>query len=193
MTYDYSEAPKQYERELIPACTIATLQLAIRFGNAGEDDLLKRSKDGACEMLDLEFTIVDGPYAKRKLWMNLVLAGTTAGHAEAAFRSRGTLKAILDSAHGLDPKDKSSQARAARTVSLKDFDGLRFVGKIGVETGKPKNDGSGQNYNDKNILEKVITPDLKEWRATEQTPPFDPPKDGGSTPPTTVNKPSWAS
>jgi hypothetical protein len=47
--------------------------MRIRPGGAGEDGLLKRSKDGSCEMLDPELTVVDGPYAHRKFWQNFVL------------------------------------------------------------------------------------------------------------------------
>jgi hypothetical protein len=57
-------------------------------------------------------------------------------------------------------------------ADLKDFDGLMFIAKIGVEKGKPKNDGSGENYADKNILAAVITPDKADWHPVTQAPPF---------------------
>ena len=57
----------------------------------------------------------------------------------------GVLKAILDSALGLKPNDVSAEARAARTVGVKKFEGMNFIAKIGVEKGRPKNDGSGEN------------------------------------------------
>ena len=74
------------------------------------------------------------------------MAGTTDGHAKAAEVSRGTLRAIIESAKGIKPEDVSPQARQARTVELKDIDGMTFVAKIGVEKGKPRNDGSGEKY-----------------------------------------------
>ena len=58
-------------------------------------------------------------------------------------------------------------------ADLKDFDGLMFIAKIGVEKGKPKNDGSGENYADKNVLAAVITPDKAGWHPVTQAPPFD--------------------
>ena len=160
--------------------------------------MLKRSKDGACEMLDCEFTIAEGPYKGRKFWEYWVLAGTTDGHAKSADINRGTLKAILDSALGLKPDDVSPQARAARTVSLKQFEGMTFVGKIGVEKGKPKNDGTGESWPDKNILAAVITPDKKEWRPSEQPPPFNgggggAPSSPPSSPAAPIGRPEWAS
>ena len=195
--YDYTNAPPP-QFELIPQGTIATVALHIRPGNAGEGGLLKRSKDGGCEMLDIEFVITDGPFKGRKFWQNMVLAGTTDGHAKAADISRSMLKAILDCVRGLKPDDVSAQARAARTVELKDFEGMIFTGKIGIEKGAPKNDGSGGFWDDKNILVAVITPDKKECHSIEQPPPFNgggraatssPPPE--SAPP--VQRPAWAS
>jgi len=194
--YDYTDAPPP-QFELVPHGTIADILFHIRPGGVGEDKLLKRSRDGGCEMLDVEFTLVDGAYAKRKFWQNFVIAGTTDGHAKAADISRSMLKAILDGVRGLKPDDVSAQARAARAVELKDFEGMIFTGKIGIEKGAPKNDGSGGFWDDKNILVAVITPDKKEWHSIEQPPPFN---GGGraatspapeSAPP--VQRPAWAS
>src|SRR5215469_15671360 len=197
MPYDYSDAPPP-QFEAIPHGTIATLALHIRPGSAGEDGMLTRSKDGGCEMLVGELTITDGPYKGRKLFERWVLAGTTDGHAKSADINRGTLKAILDSALGLKPDDVLPQARAARTVSLKQFEGMTFVGKIGVEKGKPKNDGTGESWPDKNILAAVITPDKKEWHPVEQPPPFNGGGTGAqaATPPNAappIQRPGWAS
>ena len=128
--YDYTNAPPP-QFDLVPHGTIATVVLHIRAGGVGEDGMLKRSKDGGCEMLDCEITLTDTVYKGRKLWENLILDGTTDGHAKSIGINRGTLKAILDSALGLKPDDVSPQARAARTVSLKQFEGMTFIAKIG--------------------------------------------------------------
>jgi hypothetical protein len=191
--YDYSEAPPPRDFELIPHGTVATVAMHIRPGNAGEDGLLKRSKDGGCEMLDVEFVVADGEFKRRKFWANMVLEGTTDGHKKAAEISRGALRTIIESARGIKPDDLSPEARAARTVSLKEFDNLIFIAKIGVEKGKPKNYNSGDSYPDKNILAAVITPDKKEWHPVEQAPPFN--GGGGATPSSSappIKKPEWA-
>jgi hypothetical protein len=198
MAYDYSEAPPARDFDLIPTATIATVELRIRPGNAGESGLLKRSKNGDCEMLDCELVVVDGPYVKRKFWENMILAGSSDGHARAADVSRGRLRTILESARGIRPDDMTPTARTARTVELKDFDGMRFIARIGIEKGTPRPDGSGENYPDKNVLAAVITPDKKEWHKVVQT---DLPFNGGSATsspapapvPAPINKPSWAS
>jgi hypothetical protein len=147
------------------------VNLHVRAGGVGEDGMLRRSKDGGAEMLDGELTVLDGPHKGRKLWELWVLNGPTDGHAKAAEISRGTLKAILDSALGLKPDDASPQARA-RTISLGQFEGMTFIAKIGVEKGGPIKDKPGEFWPDKNILAAVITPDKKEWHPSEQPPPF---------------------
>jgi hypothetical protein len=191
MAFDYSQA----NLDLIPHGTIATVQLTIRPGNAGEGGLLKRSANGLCEMLDCELVVADGPHVKRKFWENMILAGTSDGHAKAAVVSRMRLRTILESARGIRPDDMSPEARAKRTVELKDFDGMCFIAKIGIEKGRPKNDGSG-DYADKNILAAVVTPDKKEWHQVVQM--SDPPFDGGNAAaaapvPAAITKPGWAS
>jgi hypothetical protein len=103
--------------------------------------------------------------------------------------SAATLKAILDSALGLHPNDKSPEARAARTVSIKIFQGMSFIARIGVEKGGQKKDGG--TWPDKNRLAGVITKDRKEWHPVEQPPPFN---GGGASAPSAapVERPDWA-
>ena len=185
-TFDFNTATEQQVFDLIPNGEIAVVQMRIRPGNAGEDGMLKRSKSGEAEMLDLEFVIVEGKYAKRKFWTNMVVSGTTAGHATAGDITRGKLRAILESARGIKPTDVSEAAKEARNVSgYEDFDGLRFIAKIGVEKGT-------NGYKDKNVLERVITPEMKEWHQVEQVDQAAAP----STPDNDRNKivkPKWAS
>ena len=197
MPYDYSDAPPPREFDLIPHGTIATVTMHLRAGGVGEDGMCKRSKDGGCEMLDVEYVVVEGKYARRKFWSNMIMSGTTDGHAEAAKISLGTLRTILESARNIRPDDLSPAARAARTVSLKDFDGLTFVVRVGIERGGPNKDKPGENWPDKNIIAAVITPDKKEWKPVEQAPPFD--GGGGAQAAAPANaappiaRPGWAS
>jgi hypothetical protein len=200
--FDYSDAPPPRGDELIAHGTIATVQMRVRGGNAGEDGMLTRTKDGCAELLDCEFVVIEGPHAKRKFWDRFILAGTTDGHAKAADISRSTLKAILDSAFDLEPDDRSPEARARRTVGLKVFNGLNFLAKIGIEKGKPKNDGSGESWPDKNILAAAITRGGKDWKGPiPQPPPFNGGDGSAALPLETspasrlasgVTKPDWA-
>jgi len=168
MLFDYSNAPPRRDIELIPHDTVVTCILHLRPGGAGEDGLLRRSAKGDCEMLDVEFTVVDGLYKGRKFWEYFLVNGTTDGQAQAVEISNGRL---------LKPDDMSPQARAARTVDYKDFEGKTFIGKVGIEKGGPKKDKTtgqltGENWDDKNILAEAITPDKKDWHPVEQPPPF---------------------
>jgi len=194
MPFDYTDAPPP-SFELIPDGTVASVSIHIRPGNAGEDGMYKRSGNGECEMLDLEFTVLDGIYKARKFWTNLLTAGTTDGQKKMAAGNIGVLKAILDSALGLKPDDKSDQARAARNVGPKKFEGMCFIAKIGIEAGGAKKDGSG-NYPDKNVLAGVITPDKRDWHSIEQPPPFNGGGAGAAAAPASsappVDRPSWA-
>jgi len=60
--------------------------------------------------------------------------------------SKATLRAIVESANGVDPKDTSEDAKAKRVLqSFDDLNGLEFTAKIKIEKGT---DG----YADKNTL-----------------------------------------
>lgn len=149
MTTDFTDYS-----DIVPEGTIAIVQLGVRLGDAS--DGLKRTKDGTGEGLDAEFTIVEGPHARRKFFAFLLVTGSTDGQKQMADRNKATLKKIVNSAHFLEPGDKSPEARAKRTMAWRDFDGLRFLAEIGIEPGK-------NGYPDKNVIAKVITKDRPEW------------------------------
>jgi hypothetical protein len=158
--FNFNTASEQ--RSVVPAGEIVVLQLTIRPGGAGDGGWLRRSHDGGSEGLDCEFTVVDGKYAKWKLWQLFTLRGTTEGHAQAGERSRETLRAILESARGIRPDDQSDAAKAARCPKdWSDFDQLRFMARLGV---KPSNNG----YAAKNTIDRVITPEHTAWKQSEQ-------------------------
>ena len=148
-TLDFNGAEAQ-RSDIIPDNTIAPLRLTVRPGGSGEGNWLKASKSSGNLMLDCEFTVTGGPYAKRKFWGLYVMEGSE----KAAAISASTLRAILESARGIKSTDISDIAKAARVVNgYGDFDGLEFVGKIGIEKGQ---DG----YADKNKLKVAVTPDM---------------------------------
>ena len=72
------------------------------------------------------------------------------GESMSANISKATLRAIVESAKGVDPKDTSEDAKAKRVLqSFDDLNGLEFTAKIKIEKGT---DG----YADKNNLGGVI-------------------------------------
>ena len=159
--FDLNTAGEQYD--LIPANTIVTLQMMIIPGNVGPGGWLKRANNGNSEGLDLEFTVVDGKYAKKKVWERWTVEGTTSGHADAREFSRNKLQAVVESARGIRPDDKGEAATAGRRLSggYADLDQIRFVARIGIRPAE------GQ-YRAKNQIDEIITPDRQDWQKPEQ-------------------------
>jgi len=160
---DFNNADRQRATgELIPENTIVPVHMVVRPGGAGDGGWLKRNQAGNCLMIDCEFTVIEGNYARRKFWTLLTTEGETEGQQTAADITRSRLRAILESARGITPDDESEQAMNARRVSgIGDFDGLRFWAVVGLEPAKGE-------YKAKNVLKAVITPDRKEWAKLEQ-------------------------
>jgi hypothetical protein len=159
---DFNTASPQRSFDVVPANTIATLQITVRPGNIGNAGWLRRSKDGLSEALDLELTVVHGEYAKRKVWTLLTLKGTTDGHSEAARISQSKIRAILESARGVRPDDTSEAAVQARRIAdYGELNNLRFIARIGVEPAR-------SGFKAKNTLEEIITPDRADWHHVEQ-------------------------
>jgi len=186
--HDFNDAEPQRSFDVIPDGTVATVRMTVRPGSAGEGGWLRRSKDGESEALDCEFVVLDGPYAKRKFWSLFTVGGTAPGHTEAAKISNAKLRAILESARGIKPDDKSDTAKEARwTNSYGDFNGLSFIVRIGVEA--PQN-----GYKAKNRLDRVVTPDEKAWHPVTQAPavasPTTPTKPAST--PAKIERPAWA-
>ncbi len=164
MALDFSTAEKQQVPGLIPQGTTCPVHLTMRPGGAGDGGWLKRSKSGECLMMDCEFTVIDGPFARRKFWALLTVEGETDGQKQAVSISFSRLRAMLESARGILPSDESQDGIKARQVDgYQDFDGIRFVAIVGEEKGK---DG----YKDKNVLIGAVTPDKRDWTKIEQVP-----------------------
>jgi hypothetical protein len=191
MSLDFNDAGSQKNFDVIPDGTIATVRMTIRPGGAGDGEWLKRSKKGDSEAVDAEFVVLDGEFAKRKFWTLFTVGGTTQGHKEAADISRRKFRAMLDSVHNFKPDDDSHAAKQARRIgSWSDLNGISFVARIGVEP--PQN-----GYKAKNRLDRVITPNEKDWHTVLQTPR--PPSkrspvaaNPAASRPAKIKRPSWA-
>ena len=188
MSIDFNDAEAQHSGgSLIPDKTIAPVHMTVRPGGHGPEGWLKRSKNGDALMLDCEFTVTEGPYAKRKFWSLFTVEGETNGQKKACDISRSRIRAMLESARGIDPADASEDAINGRRVSSwSDLDSLRFVAVIGVEEGK-------NGYKDKNVLTAVVTPDRKEWAKLDQVKVNRTPAASVAKPAaTSAGRPSWA-
>lgn len=196
MVYDFNTADSQQNGfDLIPANTVLPLVMTIRPGGAGEQGWLRPSQSSDAQMLDCEFTVESGPYARRKIWqMFTVSGGKLDEHGESIGGkiSRQSLRAILESARRIDPEDMSDTAMAGRRINgWRDFNGLVFWARVGVEKDK-----TGQ-YSDKNKIACVLTPDMKDYGKMTEAPAASAASAGGygtSSPATAApaTAPAWA-
>jgi hypothetical protein len=169
MTFDMNDAEPQKSGDLIPDGTFAKVTMTIRPGGVdGESDidrgLLKRSGAPGSDvlMLDCEFTVAEGLHVRRKFWQTLTTSGGKLdenGVSIGARITKSTLRAMIDSALGLDPEDMSETTKAKRILrGFADLSGITFVAKIKVEA------SNNAAYSDKNKLDHVVLPTAPEWR-----------------------------
>ena len=154
---DFNDATSN--SDVIPKGTLVKVRLTIRPG--GFDDpsqgwtggYAKRGATGAV-YLDAEYTVLEGPYAKRKIWSLIGLyspKGPDWGNA-----GRGLVKGILNSARGIADKDNSAQAQAKRRISgFAELDGIEFIARMDI--------GSDTNGEDKNEVRSAVTPSHRDY------------------------------
>ena len=168
--FDLNDAQPQMAPigELIPDGTFAKVKMTIRPGGlngstAMDANLLKASQSSDAKMLDCEFTVVAGPYVRRKFWQNFTVAGgklDEKGQSKGWNISKSTFRAMVDSALGLDPKDESPAAKQKRLIpGLKQLDGIVFAARLMVEP------ASNPQYKDANKLANVVLPGDAQYAA----------------------------
>lgn len=164
MSFDFNDADQSKPKDmLIPHGTIVPVHMTIRPGGSGDGNWLKRSSNGQSMALDAEFTVIDGDWNRKKFWTLFTIEGETEGQKKAAEISRSNIRAMLESARGIEPSDASEKAVAARRISgFQDLDDLRMWVVVKLEKGT---DG----YKDKNQFSYAVTPDRKEWSKLEQS------------------------
>ena len=151
---------------LIPKGTIVKVRMTLRPG--GFDDpsqgwtggYAKRGTTGSV-YLDAEYTVLEGQYAKRKIWSLIGLFSPKG--PDWANMGRAYVRSVLNSARGLSEKDNSPQAQNARRIAgLADLDGLEFFARIDV--------GTDANGDEKNDIRSAITRDHKDYPANGGAP-----------------------
>ena len=186
MSYDLNDAQPQMAPigELIPDGTFAKVRLTIRPGGVNgatplDAGLLKASQSSDAKMLDCEFTVVDGPYARRKFWQSFTVAGgklDEKGQSIGWKISKSAFRAMVDSALGLNPKDETTAAKAKRVLpGLKQLEGIAFVARIMVAP------ASNPQYRDQNRIANVVLPDEPQHAAIMR---------GETVPPDPINAPA---
>lgn len=160
---DFNDA--RQNTNLIPKGTIAKVRLTLRPGGFNDPaqgwtgGYAKRGASGAV-YLDAEYTVLEGQYAKRKIWSMIGLYSPKG--PDWGNMGRGFVRGVLNSARGLSDKDNTPDAQNARRIAgLGDLDGIEFVARIDVGT-----DSNGQ---DKNDIRQAVTRDHKEYAAVMGT------------------------
>ena len=177
--FDLNDVEPIQSGELIPDGTFAKVTMTLRPGGIDgfteiDRGLLKSSNAPGSDvlLLDCEFTVVEGPFAKRKFWQTFTVTGGKVDDKGASIGwniSKRIFRAMIDSALGLDSEDMSEAAKAKRQLrGLADLNGITFVAKVAVEPNKDP------RYPDHNRLDHPVLPNEKEWRAVmngETVPP----------------------
>jgi hypothetical protein len=157
---DFNDAEQQQSFDLIPKSTVARVRMSVKPG--GYDDpsqgwsggYATQSFETGSVYLSCEFVVLEGPFAKRKMWSNIGLLspkGPNWGNMGRTF-----VRAALNSARNIRPQDNSPQAAAARRIAgFHELDGLEFVARIDVEK-----DGRGEL---KNVVKLAVEPDHPDY------------------------------
>lgn len=197
---DFNDAEQQQGFDLIPKGTLVKVRMTIKPG--GCDDPAQgwtggyatESFDTGSVYLACEFVVLEGPFARRKMWSNIGLHSKK-GPAWGQM-GRSMIRGILNSARNVHPQDNSPQDAAARRINgFADLDGIEFLARVDVEK-----DAKGE---DRNVVKLAIEPDHKDYAAvmgvaprastgnqapaTTTTPTHPTPQR-----PATSGKPAWA-
>jgi hypothetical protein len=147
----------------IPANTCVKACFTIRNGHCVEDPCLTRSPNTGSLYLAGEFTVLEGPFTRRKVFQNIGIVGIAKEGDQDAFgvRGRSLIRGVIESAKNISPNDNSLAACEARKINgFNDLNGLVCVIKVGIE-----NDKSGR-YNNRNSVICAVTPDKREFQQT---------------------------
>lgn len=165
---DFNDAEQQHGGfDVIPKGTLVRVRMTIKPG--GYDNpaqgwtggYASESFDTGAVYLAGEFVVLEGPYAKRKLWSNIGLhskKGPTWGQM-----GRSMIRAILNSANNIHPQDNSPHAASLRRIQgFHELDGVEFLARVDVEK-----DSKGD---DRNVIKLVVEPDHKDYAAMMGAP-----------------------
>jgi hypothetical protein len=152
-----NDAEDQQFFDLIDEGTIVKVHMDIRPGGYNDKEqgwdggYAKKNKETGAIYLDCQFTVMEGPYHKRKIWSKIGL------HSEKGPNwnnmGKSFMKAIVDSAYGFSRKDKSEKAVTIRNAcSFHDLNGIEFTARIDIEVDK-------QTGKKKNIIQTALTVD----------------------------------
>ena len=115
MTYfDFNSAQEQTSFDLIPRGTVVRVRMTIKPGGFNDPaqgwtgGYATRNEGKGSVYLDCQFVVVEGEYARRKMWSKVGLHSPKG--PEWVNRGRSFIKAVLNSARGIHPDDQSVSA-----------------------------------------------------------------------------------
>jgi hypothetical protein len=151
--FDYSTAKNQDDYSPIPEGTIVKVKFTIKKGDYNNeehgwtDGLATLGQSGAVYLNTIN-TVLTGEHKNKKIYHLIGLYSPKGPTYEEMGKSY--IKAVLDSAYGLEPNDMSEEARKKRSKKRSELEGLVHLVEV-----KTTHDHKG---NLKNEIKKVITP-----------------------------------
>lgn len=156
--YDFStaEPAKDISFGPIPSGTKVRVITHLQAGEPSTPEgLMFVTKDG-CWMLSFEFTVLDGPFARRKIWQKAMIGTApgvvlTEGQEKAVAISGSFIRSILEQARNISPTDDSPAAMKARKInSFMDLNSLELDVIVKVER--------KAGYDPKNQIGRILPP-----------------------------------
>nr|BDD46863.1 hypothetical protein 27 [bacterium] len=177
---NFNDAAPQHE--LIPAGEIVKVKFTIRPGGYESGGWLTQGKETDSVYISGVCTVLEGKYLRRKIFTKIGIKGSKVdenGNNVWGNMGRSTIRAMLEAAKNIKPKDQSPDAQADRCISsIAQLDGLEFPIKVGIE-----------DDSDRNKILSIITPDRKEYAEAMGSKPSSSPQP--HTQPTQQTKPAW--
>ncbi len=132
MSISFNDAQRNDERASSPIPKGEIVSVII---SANEKKGLTNTTASGATGLNLVFTVTSGKYSRRLIWSWMGIKGDgSAGHKTMVDITFSSIRAILESARGVEPSDDSEAAMKARSINdWEDLIGLEFVGRVGIE------------------------------------------------------------
>ena len=168
--------------EPMPDGAVVRAVMNIRPGGEGDGGWLKMSSKGNL-FLDVEWTVISAPYAKRKFWDMMHF---TEKSVPISLRH---MRAIVEANYGISPSDMSDAAVAKRRCGFPELQGMEACMLLKIEV-----DAEGK-YPDKNRPAAFLTPGERKYIARDgAAPAASAPRPQAAPQPATaqVVKPIWA-
>ena len=140
MSFDFSNAAPQQDFGTIPDGTLAFGILNIRPSN-GNMVTQSKSTEGSA-YLDIEVTVSEGPFARRKVWEKIGVAGSE----KWTNMGRSAIRSILEVGRGASQSNMAGYQIADYSA----LNGLTVAMEIGIE--------KEAGYDDKNRVKAFLTP-----------------------------------